>query len=665
MSARARDRLLRAVCLLAGAGLVLALAARPVRAVILPTTTLDGPSEDIVGFGGVAMAEDGSGGVVYLKRVDGVAHVFVARYLEGHWLAPIRVDNEQPFAASSPRIGAADGGELVVVWATPFASEHAKPVYELLGATLAPGSASFGTPQIVDRDIREGADAEPDLAMSANAQADVVYRVVEPVQEGHPASIPLLRPGDVIEQVRVAHFNGEKWTSLGAINRNPGISMRPPTPANAPQIAVGRTGNAVVVWQEPDIEGVARIWARRIFGRSLNYVLPVSLTTYNGAPIGSDADAPAIAFSFLGQAEVAYRQNVGPGTPLPGPRIFLNVLPDGESESGAEFNGARIADNQVAGGLAASIGMPSIDIDEKQNMRLLYDDNGQPRVIEGSDKGLVGALTLGSPFSGSTGVDSAASELPAASVMNPSGGGVSAWPSEDAHGRPAVAVREDFPGGGVQTAILGGGVGGEIGSLGVGRSGLGDGIVAFQQGPLGNAAIVATQVTTPPVIFPVTVPRGRVKASEAVVGWAPAASANGPLRYTVVLDGRRLPTPQGVLAMKLNPLGLGGGTYDVQVLATDIFGQSTLTDVSHLQIAGPPAVAVSASRPLTLTVRISDPGIGVRAAAVRVSFGDGAHGGGRTVLRHRYRRPGIYTVVVRAADSLGEAGLLRRRVRVR
>ncbi len=46
-------------------------------AVILPAVTIDGPSEEIVGFGGVAMAEDGTGGVVYLKRVDGVAHVFV------------------------------------------------------------------------------------------------------------------------------------------------------------------------------------------------------------------------------------------------------------------------------------------------------------------------------------------------------------------------------------------------------------------------------------------------------------------------------------------------------------------------------------------------------------------------------------------------------------
>ncbi len=83
---------------------------QPARAVILPATTIDGPSEDIVGFGGVAMAEDGTGGLVYLKRVEGVPHVFVSRYAGGHWQAPIQVDTGEPYAASWPRIGAAEGG---------------------------------------------------------------------------------------------------------------------------------------------------------------------------------------------------------------------------------------------------------------------------------------------------------------------------------------------------------------------------------------------------------------------------------------------------------------------------------------------------------------------------------------------------------------------------
>ena len=194
---------------------------------ILPAATIDGPSEDIVGFGGVAMAEDGTGGLVYLKRVDGVAHVFVSRYVGGHWLAPIRVDTEEPFAASWPRIGAADGGELIVVWATPFATEKEQARSTSCSApTLGPGSTELrpgdrsSTPT-----SKKATGTSPDLAMSSTGQADVVYRVVEPPATRRSAAAP----GRRRREVRVAHFDGERWSNLGAINRDPGVSMRPPT----------------------------------------------------------------------------------------------------------------------------------------------------------------------------------------------------------------------------------------------------------------------------------------------------------------------------------------------------------------------------------------------------------------------------------------------------
>src|ERR1700733_12451217 len=116
------DRLCTAVLVVWLTLLAFAVSVQRADAVILPAVTIDGPSTEIVGFGGVAMAEDGTGGLVYLKRVGGGAPVFFSRYLAGGRQAPIRVDTEQPFAASWPRIGAADGGELMVVWVTPFAT---------------------------------------------------------------------------------------------------------------------------------------------------------------------------------------------------------------------------------------------------------------------------------------------------------------------------------------------------------------------------------------------------------------------------------------------------------------------------------------------------------------------------------------------------------------
>jgi hypothetical protein len=679
--ARCRPRAVLVSGLAGAVLLILLLPLSRAQAVILPATTIAGPSESIAGFGGAAMAEDGSGGVVYLETVEGVAHVFVSRYVEGHWLAPIQVDScrlvsssaeqeeeqkraekgercEEPFAASWPRIGAANGGELIVVWATPFATSPTtgKPIYELLGAELGPGAEHFGPPTIVDRDIEEGTDTSPDLAVSPTGQADVVYRVIDTNKVG----VSLLRAGDVPESVRVAHFDGRRWSNLGAINRDSAVGMRPPTQDNAPQVALGPTGNGVVVWQEPDIEGVARIWARRIFGTALNYVMPVSAETYDGAPITDDAEAPSVAFSRLGQAEVAYRQAAGPSSPLPGPRIFLNILPDGESASGGEFQGASIADADVPGGRSATVGPPAIDIDEKRSVRVVYDDNGTPRVIEGNDKGLTGALSLGPPFAGG--------EESVASVMNPEGGGVSAWPSAEAQGHPAVAVREDFPGGAVQTALVSGGAGGEVAELAVGRSGLGDGLIAFRQGQLGDAAIVAAQATAPPSQFVLTLPKRWVKPNQALVSWQPAPTSAGPLSYHLVLDGHIQPTPAGeALSAHLNPRGLSSGRHRLQVLATDRDGESTLTAPSTLSIAGvPPTVKVAlADGGAAVRVRVRDSYAGVDERAVSVSFGDGAFAHGHTRFSHRYRHAGVYRVVVHVRDAIGNAGVVSQWVSVR
>jgi hypothetical protein len=654
------DRLRRALVLSLLVTLAFVALTCSAQAVILPAVTIDGPSPEIVGFGGVAMAEDGTGGLVYLKRVGGVTHVFVSRYLDGQWQAPIRVDTEQPFAASWPRIGAADGGELMVVWVTPFATEEEHPVDELLSATLGPGATGFSPATIVDPDVGEGTGTSPDLAMSTTGQADVVYRVVE--RNGAATSV---HPGDVSESVRVAHFEGERWADVGAINRDPGIAMNPPNEANAPVIAIGPTGNGVVVWQEPEITGVARIFARRLFGASVDYVMPVSATSFNGAPIEEEAEAPSVAFSRLGQAEVAYRQPAGVGSPLPGPRIFLNILPDGESANGGEFQGAFVADANVPGGKEAKIGRPSIDIDEDRDVRLLYDAGGKARVVEGTDVGLTGTLMLGSPFAAPKPYQ--AWELPAASVMNPEGGGVSAWPSEESRGAPAVGVREDFPSGGVQTGLLSGAGGGPILQLGVGRSGLGDGLVAFQQGALGGAAIVGATISAPPKKFIVNVPKGWLKPAQAQISWEPASSADGPLRYAVVLDGHELPTPAGALAYTFKPEDLGSGVHEVQLLATDQDGAQTLTPPTQMRIdAQPPSVKIArAEGGRGVIVRVSDTLSGLDTHAVTVTFGDGGRGHGKKMFRHRYAHAGIYTIVVHVRDNLGNAGVVRRLVSVR
>jgi hypothetical protein len=625
----------------------------PAVAAIHAATTIDGPNEDIVGFGGVAMAEDGTGGLVYLKRYGGVAHVFVSRYVNGAWQPPIEVDRAQTYAASWPVIGAADGGELLVAWATPVASSNGRPVDALLAATLAPGSSVFGPARIVDPNIGSGTGADPDLAMSSTGQADIVYRVI-----GESSGlVTLLRPGDVAAEIRLAHFEGQTWSRLGAINRDRANSMRPPTQANAPRVAIDASGNALVVWQEPDESGVARIWARRVFGRTVDYVLPVSAATYNGAAISDDADAPSVGMTRFGAGFVAYRQSAGPGSPLPGPRIFVNSIGEGEATEGSEFSGAGIADSDVAGGAGASVGPPSADIDESGDTSLLYDADGTARLITSDVGGPSGTVSLAGPFD--------SDEPAAASIVEPTGGSVSAWSSGDVQG-PGVDVRQEFTDGSTQTALLRGGNGGPVSGLAVGRSGTGDALFGFLQGPLGNAAIVASSATAPPTKFLLELKSGWVSPAQAIVGWTPAVSASGGIRYIVILDGREQTVRAGAGQLKLDPRGLSSGSHRVQVLALDSEGQSAITRVGVLHIDGqPPAVATQTRQgSRTVTVSVRDALSGVRSAATRISYGDGRRASRGTIFRHRYARPGVYAIVVHVEDRVGNRATVRRLVYV-
>jgi PKD domain-containing protein len=278
---------------------------------------------------------------------------------------------------------------------------------------------------------------------------------------------------------------------------------------------------------------------------------------------------------------------------------------------------------------------------------------------------LTGTLTLGSPFAAPKPYQ--AWELPSASVMNPEGGGVSAWPSEEPGGAPAVGVREDFPSGGVQTGLLSGAGGGPIVQLGVGRSGLGDGLVAFQQGALGGAAIVGATISAPPEKFILNVPKGWLKPAQAQMSWEPASSADGPLRYAVVLDGHELPTQPGALAYTFKPEELGSGVHEVQLLATDQEGAQTLTTPTQMRIdAQPPTVTIArAEGGHGVIVRVSDTLSGLDTHALTITFGDGKRGHGKKSFRHRYAHPGIYTIVVHVRDNLGNTGVVRRLVSVR
>jgi PKD domain len=633
--------------------------AGPARALITPPVTLDGPSSAISGFGGVAMASDGSGGLVYVKTVEGAPHVFACRLLHGSWSAPIRVDAEMPYEASQPAIAAGPGGELLVVWVTQVATLKSGIRYGLYSAQLSAGSGVFAPALPVDANVGEGKGVNPSLAATAPSKAIVAYRVVTDSRLGESESpIVALRPGDVAADIRVARFNGERWSNLGAVNRSSESSMRPPSATNGPQVGAGATGQAVVAWQEPDQTGTARIWMRRIFGSTPGQVLEASPTSWEGHPVSADADAFSLSVTPYAMARVVFRIARTAGSALAG-RLLVNTLPSNFSPTAGVLAGAELADGK---GFAGTVGPPDVALAEdgsrNTTTRLAFLAGTRLRQMTGTGEGGLSPVAIPGEPRASAGGE-------AVVAANPAGGGLIAYPALDSSGLAAVAVRQEYPSGAVQTGLLSGARSGPVSGLAIGRSGSGDGLIGFLQGEPGRREIVAERVTAPPAAFSLKVPKGWVRPRQAKLEWGAAQSAVGGVRYTVLLEGRAVRRGLRRLRYRPRPGQLGNGALRTRILATDALGQQILTAPKPLKVDGQAPLVRVRAHGAAVAIKVRDGGSGLAPKATRVGFGDGSAAAAGAGFRHRYQQPGRYELTVKARDEVGNRVLRRFRVRVR
>jgi hypothetical protein len=646
-----RAQLFPSLCVLVLVLVGLCWIAVPARAELGGAVVLDGPSASILDVDGAAMAPDGSGGVLYRMLVQGQPHLFVSRFLNGRWQAPVQVDAGQPFGASFPAIAAGEGGRLLVVWAEPWATIDQVTHYELMSAEMAPGATQFAPAIQVDpKDIGDGTAAYPSLAMAPDGQAYVAYRVVVNSLVG--SSIVPLRPGDELIDVRVARYNGQglHWTSLGNINDHPQLTMRHPSASNAPVIGIDRAGNAVVAWQEPDASGVARILARRIFGNRVGTaVLDVSPTTVGGQPVTAEADAPALAVGTFGEAKIAFRLAGGAGSPYGSARILMNTLP-----SEVDPNGARLQGLTVLAG-APTLGPPSISSDNVGEYRAAFAAGASTQLVSGDNEHPPSTpLTLGA---------TTATQTP--TVVNPTGGDTTAWSSVSPAGLPVIAAREDFPTGGWQSALLSAPVSGPAGTPVLGGSGNGDALIAFAQGPPDEQQVMAAVAKAPPGKFIATAPIDWVRGGAATISWEAPAEAFGTTTYDVLVDGHVTLHGLSGSSARLDPRGLGDGVHSVQVLATDSLGQQTMTAPATLKVdANPPTVTVRHLTGRGVRVRVFDRASGAVAGDTTIAFGDGARAVHRLSARHVYARAGTYAIVIHSRDHVGNTLNISLRVRV-
>src|SRR5690242_6368107 len=193
-----------------------------------PAQALEGPDALVAGLGGVAVARDGTGGLVYLRH-DGV---FVSRLAGGAFAAPAAVSP----AGTEVKVAAGDGGRLAVVWLDGAA----------VWGTVAPdGATGFAAPVALG-----GAGAENlDVDLGVNGVAYAVW------EQG----------GDV----RAARLQDATWTPLA-----PPLDIVAGdvagTGALRPRVAVDAAGNALVAWGEQESDGLTHVVVRRLIGTALS-----------------------------------------------------------------------------------------------------------------------------------------------------------------------------------------------------------------------------------------------------------------------------------------------------------------------------------------------------------------------------------------------------------
>ena len=277
-------------------------------------------------FGGVAMSDDGTGGLVYRERVDGRAHVFAAQFAGGRWRAPQRVDAGQRFdsslAAPSARATAAGSSSR---WVQEFGVESDR----MYSATLEPGRAA----------LRRAGARRPRTSARRPTRAPVARDVAaaarrtSPTASAGPERDPTLPP----------RVRRRCELRAGALQRRAVVALRlpaQPQPARSPVRAAGRrqrarawrstpTGNAVArLCQEPDDEFVDRIWARRLFGAQLGH--PAARSARRRSATGRCA-RPADQFALDQSPASARRRSPSASSPargsaLSGTRVWAATI---------------------------------------------------------------------------------------------------------------------------------------------------------------------------------------------------------------------------------------------------------------------------------------------------------------------------------------------------
>jgi hypothetical protein len=597
---------------------------------------VDGPSSDIVGLDGLSVARDGTGAVVYLRTVGGVAHVYVSLLSGGTFSPPVEIDAGMLGASSQPVIAAGNGGIGLV----GFINGGALYVVQ----TTAGGA--FTAPQLLYRSA-----ANPSISMSNFGKAYLAFTATDGAGGG---------------DVRAAYYYQGVWgLEPTPLDDNPVDQAG--TGAGRPDVATAGDGIAIVAWGEN-----GHIFTRRVIKTAASTVdEQADVASLDGWTEVSAGEPMVATGGDDTTASVVYQEQITGGGSQQS-RVLFSHLRGSRYDETAEVDGA-------------STGGPEGAIDPETQVT----EYGHGWVVSSHDQTHeLYAATLGGSeaYENALRVDSAANSTDPDAMPGIAGltSTFIVWQQDPGAVGPAeIRLRFAADGAdlGPEQVISSPTLGPTDAGLGLFTGGdvEGDAVVAWVQGAGSATRIVAQLLLQPPGGFSPTAAFRYATTRHPVLAWSAPAERMSPLRYTVYVDG--IAVAQTGATEVAVPSVIADGRHTWHVTATNQAGEAVTTSVARLfvdtvapkvsvtlpriGVAGQPVDAILKDRDVAPADLPRGDASGVKTVTVRWGDGTIEHLTPRSAHpAHVFTRGRTYTVTVTVTDRAGNARVVKRRLRI-
>jgi hypothetical protein len=595
-----------------------------------PTTALGSPIDL-----GMSIARDGSGGIVYLKQVGGVQHVFVSAFLGGVFEPPVEVDPGGPVASATPVIAAGNGGLLLVAFVSGG---------ELYAIAKPSSQAPFGSPV----PLASGA-ATPAISISNFGKAYLAFTVADGA-------------GD---DVRAAYYYQGNWAlETSPLNATPADDAG--TGAGRPAVVAAGDGVGIVVWGEQ-----GGIFSRRVWGTAPSVVDEQADGPLPGCTEQSAGDPVVGAGGDSSYADVAFQEQLTCGGQSQS-RVLMNRLRGSAYDGLIQADGLSPSSPDGASDPQLTMGEygHGFVVSQRQSDNAVYEttllDNGAAGAI-----GQVNSLPLAQPPDAITATAGLFSTL-IAWEQDPGATGMPEirirYASEEKTLGPEIVLSS--PTSAPPAVADGFAAAGDV---------AGDCAVAWVQGSGPETEILAARLYQPPGGFGATTSFQYQRTAHPTLAWSAPAEPWGPVTYTLSIDGAQVgQTTSTSLAV---PAALADGPHVWQVTASNPASQTSTmrpatvfvdTVAPTVRLRAPAGVRVG--RRVLVHVAYGDapqPGEPLADAsgvsAVTIRWGDGSQTAvllGLHTVGHHYERVGHFPITAVARDGAGNASSAVRSIHV-